>query len=86
MQSTIVKTKLTLWVRSDSIRFGKRWAKEHKESISQLVSDYLLRLKKVGETRSEVTPIVSRMRGVIKGKTIDRKDYRKHLEDKYLNA
>jgi len=29
---------------------------------------------------------VSRLSGVIKGKKASREDYRKHLEQKYLNA
>jgi hypothetical protein len=86
MHSTISKTKLTLWIRSDSIKFGKRWAKEHKESVSKLISDYLLRLKNAGEAHQDTTPIVSRMSGVIKGSASDRREYKKHLEDKYLNA
>lgn len=86
MQSALNKTKLTLWVRNDAKNFGKQWAKKHKESISQLFSNYLLRLRKIEESSFDVTPIVGRMTGVIKGKRAAREDYRKHLEQKYLNA
>lgn len=86
MQSILSKTKLTLWVRNDAKDFGKRWAKKHNESISQLFSNYLLRLRKIEESSFDSTPIVSRLTGVIKGKRGGREDYRKHLEQKYLNA
>ncbi len=86
MQSTLTKTKLTLWVRTDTKRFGKRWAKKHNGSISQIFSDYLLRLKKVEEASPDTTPIVNRLSGVIKNKKVTREDHKKHLEEKYLNA
>ena len=86
MQSTFPKTKLTLWVRNDTKKFGKQWAKKHNESMSQLLSNYLLRLKKTEESPFDITPIVDRLSGVIKGKRVTREDYKKHLEEKYLNA
>ncbi|HBU07978.1 MAG: hypothetical protein A2321_03535 [Omnitrophica WOR_2 bacterium RIFOXYB2_FULL_45_11] len=86
MQTTLSKTKLTLWVRNDAKSFGKQWARKHNESMSQLFSDYLLRLRKIEESSFDATPIVSRLSGVIKGKKASREDYRKHLEQKYLNA
>jgi hypothetical protein len=86
MQSTLSKTKLTLWVRNDTKNFGKQWAKKHNESMSQLISDYLLRLRKIEESPFDITPIVDRLSGVIKGSRVTPKDYKKHLEEKYLNA
>jgi len=68
------------------MKFGKQWAKRHNESVSQLFSDYLLRLKKVVESSFDTTPIVGRLSGVAKGKKVTGEDYKKHLEDKYLNA
>lgn len=86
MQSTLSNTKLTLWIKNDTKDFGKQWAKKHNESISQLFSDYLLRLKKIEESSFAPTPIVNRLSGVIKGKKVNREDYKKHLQEKYLNA
>ena len=86
MHSTLTKSKITLWVENDAKRFGKQWAEKHNESVSQIFSDYLLRLKKIEETPFETTPIVRRLKGVIKGKKITRENYKKHLEEKYLNA
>jgi hypothetical protein len=86
MQSTVSKTKLTLWIRSDTKNFGKQWAKKHNESISRLFSNYLLRLRKIEESSFDATPIVTRLSGIIKNKKVTREDYKKHLEEKYLNA
>jgi len=86
MRATLSKTKLTLWVENNTKKFGKRWAKEHNESVSQVFSDYLLRLMKIEKSPSDITPIVNRLSGVIKGKKATREDYKKHLEKKYLNA
>lgn len=86
MQSTLSKTKLTLWVGNDTKKFGKRWAKKHNESMSQLISDYLLRLRKIEELPFDITPIVDRLSGVIKGSRVTLKNYKEHIEKKYLNA
>ena len=86
MQSTLSKTKLTLWIRNDTKNFGKQWAKKHNESVSRLFSNYLLRLRKIEESSFETTPIVNRLSGIIKSKRVTREDYKKHLEEKYLNA
>lgn len=86
MQTTLSKTKLTLWIENDTKGFGKQWAKRHNESLSQLFSNYLLRLRESEESSFDTTPIVNRLSGVIKGKRVTREDYKNHLEEKYLNA
>ena len=86
MKKTVLKQKLTLWVPDDIISFGKKWAKNHKESISQLFSEYLIRLRDLEEETSSVTPIVKRLSGVSKNRKLGRKDYREYLSRKYSNA
>lgn len=78
------KSKLTLWVDREAGRFGKEWAKQHHASLSQLVTDYLARLKATSESRPPVTPMVRRLSGVLKGRAPLKLPYRKHLEKKYL--
>lgn len=77
------KSKLTLWIRSDAKRFGKRWAQRHSESISQVISNYLFQLKEIEEGKSRATPIVQRITGIVKNKLVNRKSYKKHLLEKY---
>ncbi len=86
MQTTVSKSKLTLWVSNDTKKFGKQWAKEHNESLSKLFSDFILRLKKELKSRDEVTPIVHRLSGIISHTRVDREDYKKHIESKHLNG
>lgn len=83
---TLSKSKLTLWVRNDTKKFGKQWAKQYNTSLSQIFSDYLLRLRKTQRASFDATPIVNRLSGVIKSKKTTRQDYKKHLEKKYLHA
>ena len=85
MAETASKSKLTLWVDKETKRFGKEWAKQHRESLSGLLSDYLVRLRAAGKS-APLTPLVQKLSGVLKGRRQGRSDYRKHLEKKYLGA
>ena len=80
-----LKSKLTLWVDKATVRFGKELARRQHESLSGLLSDYLIRLRDAGES-APLTPMVRRLNGVIKTRRQDREDYRKHLEKKYLGS
>lgn len=78
------KTKLTLWVSEDVVAFGKRWSRGHNSSISELFTKFLQSLKEREQTSESVTPLVGELTGVLKKTKTDRKQYRKHLEKKYL--
>jgi Family of unknown function (DUF6364) len=80
------KAKLTLWVPRETTLFGKRWVKRHRESISQLVADYLNRLKTIEEGPGALMPVVRRLSGVIKDKTAGKEAYKKRLMKKYSDA
>ena len=86
MSGTISKSKLTLWMDKETTRFGKEWAKQNHESLSQLVADYLTRLKAVAKKPDHLTPLVKKLSGVLKGRGPERASYRKYLEKKYLGA
>lgn len=81
-----LKSKLTLWVDKDTVRFGKELAKQHHESLSSLVAGYLARLKQAQIAGSPASPILRRLNGILKGRRLrwDREAYRKHLVKKYL--
>ena len=81
--ASVLKSKLTLWVDKEAVRFGKELAKRQHASLSGLLSDYLVRLTAAGEAVT-LTPMVRRLSGVIKTGRKERTDYRKHLEKKYL--
>lgn len=87
MKQTEPKSKLTLWVGGKAKRVGKAWAKRHRESLSEIVTNYLLRLE-TGEASSSthVTPLVKSLTGVITSKKDPRKTYRQYLSKKYLGT
>ena len=80
------KTKLTLWISNDVKKFGKQWARNHGESLSKLVSSYLMRLKEADQASSNVGRITRRLSGVISPRKNLGWDYKKHLEKKYSGA
>ena len=82
MAGTASKSKLTLWVDTETKRFGKEWAKLHHASLSHVVSAYLMRLRIVGQS-APATPLVRKLSGALKGHRGSRQAYRSYLEKKY---
>ena len=80
------KSKLTLWIDGQTKTFGKKWAKEHHASLSELVANFLLRLQTMERDPESPTPLVKSLSGVLKDKRAGRDDYREHLRKKYLGA
>jgi hypothetical protein len=81
----IMQTKLTLRLDEDLIREAKSIAELRGQSLSKIVSNYFKSLKEkpVG-TKTQLTPIVKSLKGILRGTKLDRKDYHQYLEDKYL--
>lgn len=80
-----MQTKLTLRLEDQLIEQAKAYAASAGKSVSQIVSDYfkLLTLQKTKET-SPTAPITQSLRGLLRESKLDEKDYKKHLEEKYL--
>ena len=64
-----------------AVERGERYSELHSTSLSQLVSDFLLRLP-VDEGEPELTPTVRRLLGAAKGGP-DEDDYHEYLFQKY---
>ncbi len=80
-----MQTKLTLRIDDELIRRAKSFAKKAGKSVSQMVADYFASIEdKPQEANAEFTPVVRSLKGALRGANIDFKDYRKHLEEKYL--
>jgi len=80
-------TKLTLRLGDRLIAQAKVQAKRNGKSLSRMVADYFRSL--TGHLKSSskaipLTPLVAALRGGLKGSKIGLKDYRRHLEEKYL--
>jgi len=77
--------KLTLRIDEELVERAKAYSKVSGKSVSQIVADYLAILPtEAGEKGARLTPIVRSLRGFLRGADMDEKDYRRHLEDKYL--
>lgn len=64
-----------------AVERGERYSEQHSTSLSQLVSDLLMRLPLSDEKR-ELPPTVRRLLGAAAGST-DEEDYRGYLTEKY---
>ena len=78
-------TKLTLRMDEKLIDRAKRYARRSGKSVSQLVADFfaLLGTSQEDDT-AKISPKVRALKGSLKGSSFTEKDYRKHLEEKYL--
>lgn len=76
-------SKLTLSVDDEVVLRAKRYAKQHRASVSEMVEAYLnaVASPRVGPGVKKDTPILRSLRGILK--RADPKDYRRYLENKY---
>ena len=80
-----MNTKLTLRLDSNLIESAKEYSAKTGKSLSRIVADYFEIIKNEKLKKETVlSPTISSLRGVLKGKNVNEKDYKKHLEDKYL--
>jgi hypothetical protein len=76
--------KLTLSVDAAVVRDAKRYAAAHGTSVSSLVERYLeLLARPTTPSLGPETPVLERLRGILKGRSTDEAAYRHHLERKY---
>ncbi|MCA1795424.1 MAG: DUF6364 family protein [Desulfotignum sp.] len=80
-----MNTKLTLRLEENLIKTAKRHAGTLGKSVSQMVADYFSLLENDSmDKKQPLTPIVSSLKGSLRGSGVDKKDYKRYLEDKYL--
>ena len=73
--------KLTLSVDERVVSIAKRYAERRRTSVSRLVEDYLALLSERGE--QDDTPVLARLRGVLKRSGLDERAYRRHVEERH---
>lgn len=79
------QVKLTLRLEKKLINQAKTQAKKTGRSLSRIVAEYFSLLgEEVPDNKVKLLPITNSLKGALKGKKISKKDYYKHLEDKYL--
>lgn len=79
-------TKLTLMLEKRVIERAKAYARRHRKSLSGMVENYFKNLTETAKTDDEEVPeLVKSLKGIAKmPSNFDfKKDYAKHLEDKY---
>ena len=78
-------TKLTLRMDDSLIESAKEYATQNGKSVSRIVADLfeIIKNEKMDQ-EEELTPTIRSLKGIIKGKQVDERDYRKYLEEKYL--
>lgn len=76
-------SKLTLRLDEELIRRAKEHSRRTGRSVSRIVADYFAAL---GEAPGEakLPPVVSSLKGALRGADVDEEDYRRHLEERYL--
>jgi len=77
-----MQTKLTLRLEDSLIQQAKDYAKQHDKSLSQVVADYFHMLTQQAG-KSGISPITKSLIGILEN-NVDKNDYKKHLEEKYL--
>lgn len=79
----MAKSKLTLSVDEKVTERAKEFARRRDTSVSALVERFLARLNALDRAAAaELTPIVSRLRGLGRPSG-GRAEYRRHLEEKH---
>jgi hypothetical protein len=78
-----MQTKLTLRLEDNLIARAKDYSKRSGKSLSEVVADYFAHLEKPAPVR-DLPPVTSALKGLLKPASLDRKDYRDYLADKYL--
>jgi len=79
-------TKLTLRLDESVIRNAKRAARIRGVSLSQMVTGYFQAVSEGKKEKTEATPVLAEISGVLSLKTDAKKrmvGYRKHIEEKY---
>lgn len=78
-------TKLTLRMDDNLIESAKEYSSQTGKSVSRIVADLFEIIKNEKVKREDsLTPTVRSLKGILKGKQLDEKNYKKYLEEKYL--
>lgn len=77
-------TKLTLRMDDNLIESAKEYSAQTGKSVSRIVADFfeIIKNEKI-KKEDHLAPTVRSLRGILKGKPLDEKDYKKYLDEKY---
>ncbi len=78
-----MNTKLTLRLDEQLIDRAKRTAEKRGKSVSQMVSEFFDALEDGPRTKPALPPMTSALLGSLRGTSVSREAYRRHLRNKY---
>ena len=78
-----MNTKLTLNIDKEIIEEAKTYAKSHHISLSKLIETYLNSLTRKSKKKSNVSPLVESLTGIIPTDYNEKNEYRNYIEIKY---
>ena len=65
------------------VQRAKSEAKRRGKSVSQMVSEFIDSLGTSKSSKRILPPVTASLLGVLKGRRVSEKDYKKHLREKY---
>jgi Family of unknown function (DUF6364) len=78
-----METKLTLRLDEGLIENAKREARNRGTSLSQMVADYFRAIQSREGSGKGLPPVTASLLGSLKGRDLNRAQYRRHLGEKY---
>jgi len=79
-----MSSKLTLYIEDELITYVKKYAKDHKLSVSKVVNNFLSSLQQKQEDNTPTsTPITDALLGSVTTLDTSKDAYHKHLDEKY---
>ena len=79
-----METKLTLKLDENVIKSVKRYAGKNHRSVSRLAEDYFRTLADDARPKSNYSPLVEELSGIVAEADAAEADYVAHLEQKYI--
>lgn len=78
-----METKLTLRLDQALIQSAKKEARKRGTSLSKMVADYFRGINSRESSSKGLPPVTASLMGALRGRKLERTQYRRHLEEKY---
>lgn len=75
--------KLTLKLDKEIIEKAKLYAQDKNTSLSKLIENMLAKITDKSSLKSENTPLVDSLSGIISSEDLNKEDYGDYLKNKY---
>ncbi|MCX6251215.1 MAG: DUF6364 family protein [Bacteroidetes bacterium] len=81
-----METKLTLRLKKKVIEEAKKYANDHKTSLSKLIENYLSAITQESKSIKKISPLVQALSGLIHLSENEnpKEKYQEHITEKYL--